>query len=244
MRLLLDLLKVLGLLAASVVILVVLTSLTGVPWLKKGILHGALVLTVVGYSRLHRLRLLSDRLAWSGRARSWCLAGLATGAGITAVVFAGLRLSGETMTVAPARTAAWFLGLLALSTLVAFGEELLFRGLLLKLFAERTTWIAAAVLSSAGFSALHVLNPEYYWFAFGYAFLLGVFLCLVVARTGSLWFPIAFHLAFNFTQSLLGMPDRGGELLYLLSWILSVLLVLRALPAMSPEGRRPTTGGL
>ncbi len=93
-----------------------------------------------------------------------------------------------------------------------------------------TTWVVAAILSSASFSALHAFNPEYYWFGFAYAFLLGILLCLVVVRTGSLWLPIAFHVSFNFTQSVLGMPDRGGEILYLLSWVLSLLLVFRALP--------------
>lgn len=234
-RLILNLLQALGLFAVAVVTLLLLTSLAGVPWLKKGITHGALVLTVVAYSRLHRLRLLSSALAWNARASWSCLAGLAAGAGTTALVFSGLRLSGETVGDGPAPEAAWVVGTAAFYTLVAFGEECFFRGLLLRLFAERTTWPIAALLSSACFSALHGFDPEYYWFGFAYAFLLGMLLCLVVVRTGSLWLPIAFHLAFNFTQSMLGMPDRGGETLYLLSWILSALLVIRALPAIGRQ---------
>ena len=233
-RLLLNLLQVLGLLATAVVTLLLLTSLSGVPWLRKGVLHGALVLTVVAYSRLHRLRLLSDELAWTGQAWRWWGAGLAAGAGTTVLVFSGLRLSGEMVGVGPEAKTAW-LGILAFQALVGFGEECFFRGLLLRLFAERTTWLVAAILSSACFSALHAFNPEYYWFGFAYAFLLGILLCVVVVRTGSLWLPIAFHVSFNFTQSVLGMPDRGGEILYLLSWVLSVLLVVRALPASGRE---------
>lgn len=231
-RLLLNLLQLLGLFAVTVVILLLLTSLTGLPWLKKGIMHSALVLTAIAYSRMHRIPLRSGKLAWSGRARSLCLAGLAAGAATTVLVYSGLRLGGETLGAGSEPSAAWLCGTLAFYAFGAFGEEYFCRGFLLTLFAERSSWLVASVLSSACFAAFHCTNPEYYWFAFGYAFLLGLLLCLLVIRTGTLWFPIGFHLSFNFTQTVLRMPDQGGEILYLLSWILSVLLAFHVVPAV------------
>ena len=41
--------------------------------------------------------------------------------------------------------------------------------------------------------------------------LIGLFLCLTVRRTGTLWFAIGFHFAFDFAAlSLLGAPNTGN----------------------------------
>ncbi len=72
-------------------------------------------------------------------------------------------------------------------------EELTFRGLMLsRLNKALPKWLAIAI-SSILFGVIH---GNFLWFC--YAALLGVILCLVVNRTGSLLSTIMIHMLFNF----------------------------------------------
>jgi membrane protease YdiL (CAAX protease family) len=76
-------------------------------------------------------------------------------------------------------------------------EEALFRGLLLRSFAQRWGPAPGLVLSSALFALFH-LNP---WQALP-AFFAGLFLGWVFLRTGSLLYPMVGHALFNATPLL------------------------------------------
>lgn len=94
---------------------------------------------------------------------------------------------------------------LLLAVLGPITEEVLFRGLVYTRFARAMPRIAAAILASLLFGLMHG-HPV--WMV--YSGLLGVVLCLVMERYGSLWGAIALHIAFNagsfFVAIFAGVP--------------------------------------
>ena len=127
--------------------------------------------------------------------------------------------------------AVWFAGFL----LVGLFEETFFRGYLqftlargingifnwLRSFAARTAnlrtatqsapgfWTAALLLSF-GFGFTHRTNPGESPIGLVAAALIAVVFCLSLWRTGSLWWAIGFHAAWDWAQSFLyGVADSG-----------------------------------
>ncbi len=85
------------------------------------------------------------------------------------------------------------LNLLTVALVPAIGEELLFRGVLLRLMKEITkSTHLAVVISAILFSAVHLQ-----FFGFFPRFLLGLLLGYVFVFTGSLWVPVFLHLVNN-----------------------------------------------
>lgn len=93
---------------------------------------------------------------------------------------------------------------------VALFEEFVFRGYFQFVLSERTGFWPAAIFGSAFFGGIHLLNKyETPIGALG-AGLIGLFLCLTLLRTGSLWFAVGFHAAWDWGQTFLyGVPDSG-----------------------------------
>jgi membrane protease YdiL (CAAX protease family) len=102
--------------------------------------------------------------------------------------------------------------------LVSLFEEFLFRGYLqFTLTAAMRFWPAAA-FTSVGFGLIHLRNPGENPMGAASVFLVGMFLCLTLRRTGNLWFAVGWHAAFNFGQSYIySLPNSGivmqGQLL-------------------------------
>ena len=104
---------------------------------------------------------------------------------------------------------------LFISTIIfAFGaaaEEALFRGYGLQtLLRSNKLWLAA-LPSSLFFALVHLDNPNVVpgW-TFVNTALAGVWLAIAYSRTGSLWFPLGIHWAWNWTMaSVLGIPVSG-----------------------------------
>ena len=106
--------------------------------------------------------------------------------------------------------AALWLGAMAL---VGLSEELSFRGYPLAALADGIGfWPAAAVLSIV-FAALHYFGKPMESVADGLSVgLIGLFLCFTLRRTGSLWFAIGFHFAFDFAAiPFFGAPNSGNQ---------------------------------
>jgi uncharacterized protein len=83
--------------------------------------------------------------------------------------------------------------LFIIAFLASVGEELLFRGIVLRLFKELSGNVHMAVLLSAVlFSALHM---QFYGFI--PRTLLGIFFGYMFIWSGSLWIPIILHFVFN-----------------------------------------------
>lgn len=98
--------------------------------------------------------------------------------------------------------------------LVAFGEELFFRGFIFEHFREKHHTVKAVIISSIIFSLLHMGNPGIFTTPFTLLniFLIGIIFAYSKVLTKSLWFPIGMHLTFNFSQgNLFGFRVSGEE---------------------------------
>ncbi len=84
---------------------------------------------------------------------------------------------------------------------VGLFEEFLMRGYMqFTLARSMGFWPAAGVLSIV-FGALHLNNPGEAWIGALAAGCIGFFFCLTLRRTGSLWFAVGFHAAWDWGES-------------------------------------------
>ena len=90
-------------------------------------------------------------------------------------------------------------------------EEIMFRGVLFRVVEQALgTWVAI-VVSALFFGAVHLGNPNAtWWSSLAIAIEAGFLLGIAFAWTRSLWFVMALHAAWNFTQGpLLGVAVSG-----------------------------------
>lgn len=94
---------------------------------------------------------------------------------------------------------------------VAFFEEFIFRGYTqFTLTQGMGFWPAAFVLSFI-FGAIHLGNQGEAWAGALAAGLIGLFFCLTLRRTGTLWFAVGFHASWDWAESYFySVPDSGG----------------------------------
>lgn len=93
---------------------------------------------------------------------------------------------------------------------VAGFEEILFRGYLLQTLSRGMGFWPAAVVLSFLFGAVHLQNMNEASFGALQAGLAGFVFCVTVYRTGTLWFAIGFHAAWDFGETFLySVPDSG-----------------------------------
>ena len=94
--------------------------------------------------------------------------------------------------------------------LVACFEEFLLRGYTQFTLTDAIGFWPAAAILSAVFGALHGGNSGEAWIGLVSAALIGFFFCLTLRRTGSLWFAIGFHQAFDWGETFLySVPNSG-----------------------------------
>ena len=93
---------------------------------------------------------------------------------------------------------------------VGFFEEFLLRGYSQFTLATGMGFWPAAVLLSIVFALLHTGNPGETVLGLVAVAAIGLFFCLTLHRTGSLWFAVGFHAAFDWGESYLySVPDSG-----------------------------------
>jgi uncharacterized protein len=93
---------------------------------------------------------------------------------------------------------------------VAINEEFAFRGYLLFSIAKRRRFWRAALLVSAIFAAVHLANPGENAFGILEVFVVGMLFCLMIQRTGNLWFAVGFHATWDWAETFFyGTPDSG-----------------------------------
>lgn len=104
-----------------------------------------------------------------------------------------------------------FLAFSFLIVLIQSGaEEILSRGYMQKALQERYGIVTAIAINSIFFGAMHLGNDGFTVFSFLNITMYGIALSLVAYYFDSLWFCIAMHTAWNFTQNLLfGLPNSG-----------------------------------
>jgi membrane protease YdiL (CAAX protease family) len=89
----------------------------------------------------------------------------------------------------------WLLALLVVGIGAPLSEELLFRGFLLSALAgTRFGFLGAALISTALWTSLHA---SYTLLGIVEVFLIGLFFCWLLWRTGSLWVAIFCHALYN-----------------------------------------------
>lgn len=96
---------------------------------------------------------------------------------------------------------------------VAFVEELLFRGYLLNnLMQSMNKWVAL-IVSAVLFGLFHISNPDVSIFAVANILIAGLLLGVNYIFTKNLWFGIFFHFAWNYFQGpVLGFEVSGLKL--------------------------------
>ncbi len=93
---------------------------------------------------------------------------------------------------------------------VGLFEETLFRGYAQFTLATGMGFWPAATALSAGFGAVHLYNSGENKIGALSVFVIGMFFCLTLRRTGNLWFPVGLHAAFDWGESFLfSVPDSG-----------------------------------
>jgi len=89
-------------------------------------------------------------------------------------------------------------------------EEFLFRGYTQFTLADGIGFWPAALILSASFGLVHLRNPGEGWVGAASVFAIGMIFCLALKRTGSLWFCVGLHAAFDFGETFLySVPDSG-----------------------------------
>mgnify|MGYP000871820340 FL=1 len=179
-----------------------------------GVFIGAVVTAIIalagywGLMRFVRGRGVTE-LAGPGRLRELG-AGLGWGTALMAVVFAVLAAVGSYRIVAVGWDGGVLVGL-AGGIMAGFAEELLFRGVLLRLLeAWLGSWWALGI-SAVVFGAVHLGNPGGTMFGAVAIVLEGGILlgaCYLVMRR--LWFAIGLHAAWNFVQGGVFGSDISG----------------------------------
>jgi membrane protease YdiL (CAAX protease family) len=140
-------------------------------------------------------------LAWGFLALTSLLVMIHLGHGFD---FGGIVLSGRKLA---GYAAFWGLTFLV----VGFAEEYIFRGYALATLATGMRFWPSALLLSAIFGAIHLGNPGEDWAGGLAAGAIGLFFCLTLRRTGSLWFAIGLHAAWDFSESFIySVPDSGA----------------------------------
>jgi len=119
------------------------------------------------------------------------------------VHFKGLALAG-------ADIAKWAVTYALVFLLVALREEFRARGYAVFTLSRGIGFWPAALLSSAYFGYSHIGNAGENWIGLINAALFGLLLCFLLRRSGNLWLPIGFHLAFDWGETYFyGVPDSG-----------------------------------
>lgn len=93
---------------------------------------------------------------------------------------------------------------------VALFEDFWLRGYSLFTLARGIGfWPAAAVLSAL-FGLLHLRNAGEHWSGALLAAFIGLFFCVTLRRTGTLWFAVGFHTAWDWGETFFySVPDSG-----------------------------------
>jgi len=125
-----------------------------------------------------------------------------------------LRASGhfqiDSVALAGRAVLRYALGWGAVFLAVAVHEELAFRGYWLFSFARRMGFWRSAVFTSVVFGAAHLGNPNENVIGILQVVVIGLLFCLMIRRTGTLWFALGFHAAWDWAETFFyGTPDSG-----------------------------------
>ena len=117
--------------------------------------------------------------------------------------FGGLALHGQLL---------WGYAILWIFVFICVGlfEEFLFRGYPQYTLATGMGFWPGAVALSAGFAAIHLRNGGEDRIGALSVFVIALFFCLTLRRTGNLWFAVGMHFSFDWGETFLySVPNSG-----------------------------------
>lgn len=182
--------------------------------LSEVILFASYLLTSWIMSRIEARRMRDYGLGPSGAfGVGFWIAALVGFGSISLLLFA-LKLAGvyHLGTLALQGSASWkYAGLWGLTFLiVGFFEESSFRGYLLFTLTTGAGFWPAAILTSVAFGAVHYSNTGESIIGEITAGGIGLFFCILIRKTGTLWPAIGFHAAWDWGETFFyGVPDSG-----------------------------------
>ncbi len=175
----------------------------------------SIVIATIGMALIERRSLANYGFAFSGMITRF-LYGILVGVGVLsalvgtlwglgALTFDGLALQGEEI---------WRQGLLWAGACLMVGllEESVMRGFLLARLSRTMGFIWASLLTSALFLAGHISNAGESLIGLASAGVVALVFCFSIWRTGSLWWAIGFHAAWNWAQTYLFGVGNSGSL--------------------------------
>lgn len=89
--------------------------------------------------------------------------------------------------------------------IVALSEEIFVRGYIYGALRYKYGGVAASLLSSGLFAAIHITRPGVSLFALSTLFFAGVLYTYLREKSGAIWLPVGFHFAWNFTSGIMGI---------------------------------------
>jgi membrane protease YdiL (CAAX protease family) len=228
--------RVIVLVIVLAAVFVILAALLKIEALGDYAVHLAMIIGVLSELRLEHRPLsfigirLRDKVFWTDS-----LSGFAWGCLFIGAAVAGMVLITKEMTLDQFGK-GFHVPRLAYSLIfwlvVAIGEEILFRGYILSILRPRMKLWAALIISACIFSSIHIINPDFYWFAYVYAILIGVAFGGIVVKRENLGGAIGFHYAWNLLQDqgILNTPARGGEGIYTVVLLVIAVIIFWVLP--------------
>ncbi len=94
--------------------------------------------------------------------------------------------------------------------LVGFFEEFLLRGYSQFTLTRAIGFWPSAIVLSCMFGLIHLQNAGEQWTGLLAAAAIGFFFCLTLRRTGTLWFAVGFHAAWDWGETFFySVPDSG-----------------------------------
>ena len=134
--------------------------------------------------------------------------GISVVIGMIELAGGGVRFGGLPA-LTPALAGAFALCLLAFLA-AGFFEEFAFRGYVQYTLSTGMYFWPAAILTSAFFAFMHTRNGGETLAGIAQVFLFGIVFCVMLQRTGNLWFGIGYHMAWDWGQTFFyGVPDSG-----------------------------------
>lgn len=203
-RIIIGIIVVCGIASIGQIICGTLLNLTSLDSDLKNLIIGVVVavLSILSYILLFRnyekrdvTELSSKRLGIN------LIAGILLGAILQSLTIGVIYLKGK-FSIVEVNPFIYLLPSMGIALTTAIYEEIIFRGIVFRIFQEKLGSYMALAISALIFGAMHLANPHSsILLALGLAIQAGILLGAAYIYSGNLWFPIAIHFAWNFTQS-------------------------------------------